>query len=67
MPEFAMTYVVYWPEAGVLKVGRAWRFHRVQMMTRSGGHVVVPARDGQDVGGRSAAHFAPLVPAGVPQ
>lgn len=44
MPRFAMTYVVYWPEVGVLKVGRAWRFHRVQMMTRSGGRVVVLAR-----------------------
>ena len=45
MPEYAMTYVVYWPEVGVLKVGRAWRFHRVQMMTRSGGQIVVLARD----------------------
>jgi hypothetical protein len=44
LPTYAMTYVVYWPEHGVLKVGRAWRFHRVQMMTRSGGHVVVLAR-----------------------
>ena len=35
MPEFAMTYVVYWPEEGVLKVGRAWRFHWVQMMART--------------------------------
>ena len=44
MPEFAMTYVVYWPAEGVLKVGRAWRSHRVEMMTRSGGHVLILAR-----------------------
>ncbi len=54
MPKFAMTYVVYWPEAGVLKVGRAWHFHRVQMMTRSGGCVVVLER-GTDGTGETEA------------
>ncbi|MDF2576182.1 MAG: hypothetical protein K0S05_3094, partial [Agromyces sp.] len=44
MPTFAMTYVVYWPAEGVLKVGRAWRFSRVQMMVRSGGRILVLAR-----------------------
>ncbi|KJL49516.1 hypothetical protein RS84_00229 [Microbacterium hydrocarbonoxydans] len=49
MPKFAMTYVVVWAdERGegrhVLKVGRAWRFARVQEMAISGGQVVVLAR-----------------------
>ncbi len=44
MPRYAMTYVVYWPHAKVLKVGRAWRFSRVQMMATSGAQVLVLAR-----------------------
>ena len=44
MPEFAMTYVVFWPEHNVLKVGRAWRFNRVHRMTRTGGHIIILAR-----------------------
>ncbi|MCC4250770.1 hypothetical protein, partial [Microbacterium testaceum] len=49
MPEFAMTYVVVWPDAAgpgvhVVKVGRAWKSHRVEMMTRSGGQVIILAR-----------------------
>ena len=44
MPQFAMTYVVYWPDARVLKVGRAWRFARVQAMVAAGAHLLVLAR-----------------------
>src|SRR5688572_17578371 len=43
-PKFAMTYLVYWPEAKVLKVGRTSKFNRLQMMGLSGGRVLVLAR-----------------------
>ncbi len=44
-----MTYVVVWadefgPGRHVLKVGRAWRSSRLQMMTMSGAQVIICAR-----------------------
>lgn len=49
MPKYAITYVAYWqdvfaPYKGVLKVGRAWKWHRLDMLTRSGAHIIVCAR-----------------------
>ncbi|MDF2578455.1 MAG: hypothetical protein K0S49_34 [Microbacterium sp.] len=45
LPTFAMTYVAYWRDAGVLKVGRAWRWSRVQEMTISGARIIILARN----------------------
>ncbi|MGO1855326.1 MAG: hypothetical protein ACTH0V_18150, partial [Microbacteriaceae bacterium] len=50
MPKYAMTYVVAWPDAlgpdrHVVKIGRAWKFHRVQLMVRSGAQVLILARN----------------------
>lgn len=49
MPKYALTYVAVWADAfgpgrHLLKVGRAWRFSRVQMMVTSGARIVVLAR-----------------------
>ena len=44
MPTFAMTYVVWDPRSWTLKVGRAWRFSRVQRWIDRGWVVVVCQR-----------------------
>lgn len=52
LPKYALTYVAYWhdelgPGEGVLKVGRAWKWSRIEEMQRSGAHVIV-AHPGTD-------------------
>ena len=49
LPRYAMTYVAYWPDArgegrGILKVGRAWRQSRLEMLRISGAHILICAR-----------------------
>ena len=44
MPWFAMTYVIYWPERAVLKVGRTSQWSRIEAMKSTGGQVLVLAR-----------------------
>lgn len=45
LPKFAMTYVVYWPDAQVMKVGRAYRSARLGSFLASGAEIVVLVRD----------------------
>ncbi|MDY7762784.1 hypothetical protein U0E18_31870, partial [Burkholderia pseudomallei] len=45
IPELAITYAVYWEHLGVLKIGRAWRSHRLRNLTRTGGRVLIMWRD----------------------
>lgn len=52
LPKYALTYVAYWrdelgPGVGVLKVGRAWKWSRIEELQRSGAHVIV-AHPGTD-------------------
>lgn len=49
MPRYAITYVAYRPDApepglGVLKVGRAWRWSRIDGLAARGWHILVCAR-----------------------
>lgn len=49
MPEYAMTYVAWWPGAvdehhGIIKVGRAWRWSRIQQLSDRGAQIAVCAR-----------------------
>lgn len=44
LPEFAMTYVAYFPEHGVLKVGRAWIWQRLNELGDLGAHIIVLQR-----------------------
>lgn len=44
-PETTTLYAVYWPEQGVLKVGRCWRASRYRELCATGGRVVFLMRD----------------------
>lgn len=49
MPKYATTYVTYYrdvfgPGRGVLKVGRAWRQHRIWLQVRYGAHLILDVR-----------------------
>lgn len=50
LPKYANTYLVYWPDAfrngdGVLKVGRAWKWSRIQEMARTGAWIIIAQSD----------------------
>ncbi|WEG10409.1 hypothetical protein PU630_07640 [Microbacterium horticulturae] len=44
MPKYAMTYVVWHPASRTLKVGRAWKWARVQRWLDRGWEVIVCPR-----------------------
>lgn len=44
MPEYAMTYVVWWAEERVLKVGRTCQWYRIEAFKQSGAQVLILAR-----------------------
>ncbi|MGV8913765.1 MAG: hypothetical protein ACOH14_14220 [Rhodoglobus sp.] len=41
LPEKTMVYAVYWPDRGVLKVGRAWKMSRLRGLMETGGRVLL--------------------------
>ena len=43
--DFAMLYVIHWPETNVIKVGRARTMRRVWALTATGGKVLILLRD----------------------
>lgn len=45
MLKYGTTYLVYWPELGILKIGRAFRGSRLEMMRQSGGWPILLAEN----------------------
>ena len=41
IPPLAFTYVIWWEDFGVLKVGRCWKMRRIRELTATGGRVLV--------------------------
>jgi len=44
MLKYGSTYIAYWPTLGILKIGRAFRGSRLEMLRRSGAHILLDAR-----------------------
>lgn len=41
MLKFGSTYLAYWPQLGILKIGRAFRGSRLEMLRRSGAQILL--------------------------
>ncbi len=54
MLKFAATYVAYWPDLYVLKVGRAWRESRIEQLRQSGAEILVYMRGTDETWEREA-------------
>lgn len=54
MLKFAATYVAYWPDLYVLKVGRAWRESRIEQLRQNGAHILLYMRGTDDTWEREA-------------
>lgn len=54
MLKYAATYVAYWPELYVLKVGRAWRESRIEHLRQSGAEILLYMRGTDDTWEREA-------------
>lgn len=52
--KYAMTYVVWFEKSWTLKVGRAWKWSRIEHMIRNGGYIIVCARNTDETWEREA-------------